>query len=111
MQGRNEGQQRRLKQWLLGMLVCWWERLEERHDENAGTIDEGAFRAARDSPLLLWTSLLPPGKKRKMTVEEKIRKQACIDAYRQDMGGAEEQARNEGMTVQYLECEHGLYNT
>ena len=71
MQGNNEGQQRRLKQWLLGMLVCWWERLEERHDENAGTIDEGAARAAGDSQLLSWTLLLPPGKKRQMTVEEK----------------------------------------
>lgn len=37
----------------------------------------------------------------------KIRKQAYIDAYRQDMGGAVEQASSESMTVQYLECEHG----
>ena len=32
------------------MLVCWWERLEERHDEDAETIDEGAAGAAGDSP-------------------------------------------------------------
>ena len=63
-------------------------------------MDGGAAEAAE------WAALLPPGKRRPMTDEEKALKQACIDEYALAANGGAES--NGAGTAQYAQCEHGF---
>ena len=81
VQGNTEGQQERLKQWLLKMLVCWWERLEMRHDGGAGTLEEGTAGAAGGSPYTPRMACI------RMTLRRVLNSQMekCVGAWMQQM--------------------------